>query len=85
MKRIKLNSLADNSLKNRQMNCLTGGYQTNGAIQADCPNGCCGCMYQYQGGSSNVDNMNANVAKGLYSPNCERGSSCYADAGESMD
>ena len=62
MKNIKLNALAQQNLDNKEMNTIKGG-----APGDPC---CCGCMYQYQGGSTVMDNFNANVKLGLRSPNC---------------
>lgn len=49
--RLKLNQLNAEELKQRQMNALRGGYNCG-----------CGCNYVFEGGSSNLDNYNANVA-----------------------
>ncbi|MDR1199890.1 MAG: TIGR04149 family rSAM-modified RiPP [Prevotellaceae bacterium] len=57
MKKIKLNILAKNTIKEKEMNQIKGG-------------GCCacGCMYVNQGGSGTIDNHYANKAHGLKTP-----------------
>ena len=60
MKRIKLNSLADNSLKNKQMNYLRGGNPTSGTggtLYPDCPNHSCGCIWEGTPGGWDVKNL----------------------------
>ncbi len=52
---LKLNQLSKAEMEKREMNMLRGG---------SCP---CGCNYMYSGGSSTIDNGNANCGEGKYS------------------
>jgi natural product precursor len=56
-KNIKLNKLAQDAMKEKEMNLIRGGSA------GDC---CCGC----HGPSGSFDNANANNAGGLKSPRC---------------
>jgi natural product precursor len=61
LKELKLNDLSTKNLNNRQMNTLKGG--------GNCCT--CSCFYAGQpGGSSSIDNRNANhdLGDGAYSP-----------------
>ena len=59
LKKLKLIQLSKNELENREMGMTRGG---NGSCCI------CGCRYWDDGGSSTVDNGNANNAGGLESP-----------------
>jgi natural product precursor len=62
-KNIKLNNLAQNAMKNKEMNTVKGGW-------CDGPDACCGCACKYagSGGSSIAANRDANAAGHLFSP-----------------
>ena len=60
MNSLKLNKLSANKLSEESANAIKGG---NGSC-------CCGCMWQFQGGSCIDANDAANRAGGLSSPNC---------------
>jgi natural product precursor len=56
MKNLKLNTLAQNAMKEKEMHQIKGGA------------GCgCSCYYANSGGSSSADNGCANSAHGWYS------------------
>ncbi|MDR1552406.1 MAG: TIGR04149 family rSAM-modified RiPP [Prevotellaceae bacterium] len=59
MNKIKLNKLAQNAMKNKEMNHVRGGFGN--------PYFCgCGCQYAGQGGSSTTANASANSAYGMW-------------------
>ncbi len=62
MKSLKLNNLNTNRLKKEQMSSITGG----GSVRV-CG---CGCCYTATGGSSSLNNGNANLQHGFHSPSC---------------
>jgi natural product precursor len=66
MKNLKLNTLANQNLNNREMNAVRGGGTTTPC--------CCGCLYEgTPGGSTSAANDAANDARGLWSPGCTTG------------
>lgn len=66
LKKLKLNKISESELQNREMNRLLGGSRC-------CT---CACRYEHDGGSSTLDNGNANHRGGSGGLN----SYCY-DAG----
>ncbi|MDR1199880.1 MAG: TIGR04149 family rSAM-modified RiPP [Prevotellaceae bacterium] len=64
MKKINLNVLAKNTMKEKEINHVKGGYND------DCLDACCGCgcAYANNGGSSIAANRDANAAGGLFTP-----------------
>ncbi|MDR3287313.1 MAG: TIGR04149 family rSAM-modified RiPP [Prevotellaceae bacterium] len=63
MKKIKLNTLAQNAMNEKEMNDLKGGQA--GIIIGDC---FCACRYANCGGSGTNSNGGANNIGGLSSP-----------------
>lgn len=66
--KLKLNQLSKAELDKRELNSLIGGNP----VGDNCG---CGCYYAGSGGSSSVDNTNANIAGGYVSRGCD--GHCY--------
>ncbi len=57
MKSLKANRIEKEILSNKEMNQVRGGNTCG-----------CGCHYEDKGGSTKIDNANANYANNLWSP-----------------
>lgn len=65
MKKLKLNKLANNQLKEKEMSFLNGGEIDGNRVHCGC-----GCCYANNGGSSIDDNGQRNAAYGKVSQGC---------------
>ena len=66
MKNLKLNTLANQSLSNKEMTATKGGINSPTVVCGPCS---CGCIYEGKpGGSTSGANADANCELGLHSP-----------------
>ncbi|MDD7455373.1 MAG: TIGR04149 family rSAM-modified RiPP [Bacteroidales bacterium] len=68
MKKLKLNEVERDRLLSSEMLHFMGGIQQS-VCEANAPSCSCSCYYANSGGSSIVDNSNANAVNGYHSEN----------------